>query len=67
MLCIQKKEFLKEMKTYSLDDAVDLLIGKKGTPKRDEFENELRLDLLKNAIQDGIDSGIAHDFVPKII
>ncbi len=39
------------MKTYSLDDLTDEYIGKKGTKKRDEFENELRLDLLGQAIK----------------
>src|SRR5690606_17975261 len=41
----------KGMKTYSLDEVTDKFIGKKGTPKRDEFENELRLDLIGNAIK----------------
>jgi HTH-type transcriptional regulator/antitoxin HipB len=39
------------MKTYSLEDLTDNYIGKKGTKKRDEFENELRLELLGNAIK----------------
>jgi len=39
------------MKTYSLDEVTDKYIGEKGTPKRDEFENELRLDLIGNAIK----------------
>lgn len=39
------------MKTYSLDEVTDKFIGKKGTLKRDEFENELRLDLIGNAIK----------------
>jgi len=39
------------MKTYSLEELTDKYIGKKGTPKRDEFENELRLDLLGCAIK----------------
>ena|SRR5690606_20415187 len=39
------------MKTYSLDELTDKYIGKKGTQKRDEFENELRLDLLGHAIK----------------
>jgi DNA-binding XRE family transcriptional regulator len=41
----------KEMKTYSLDKVTNKYIGKKGTPKRDEFENELRLDLIGRAIK----------------
>ena len=39
------------MKTYSLDKLTDKHIGKKGTKKRDEFENELRIDLLGHAIK----------------
>lgn len=41
----------KEMKTYSLEELTDKYIGKRGTKKRDEFENELRLDLLEQAIK----------------
>lgn len=41
----------KGMKTYSLEEVTDKHIGKKGTPKRDEFENELRLDLIGYAIK----------------
>lgn len=40
------------MKTYSLEDLTDKYIEKKGTPKRDTFENELRLDLLGRAIKE---------------
>ncbi len=39
------------LKTYSLDEITDKHIGKHGTPKRDAFENELRLDLLGEAIR----------------
>lgn len=39
------------MKTYSLEQLTDKYIGKKGTPKRDQFENELRMDLLGLAIK----------------
>lgn len=39
------------MKTYSLEELTDKHIGKKGTKKRDEFENELRIDLLGHAIK----------------
>jgi HTH-type transcriptional regulator / antitoxin HipB len=39
------------MKTYSLEVLTDKYIGEKGTKKRDEFENELRLDLLGKAIK----------------
>lgn len=39
------------MKTYSLEELTDKYIGKKGTKKRNEFENELRLDLIGQAIK----------------
>ena len=39
------------MKTISLEQITDKHIGKKGTPKRDSFENELILDLLGEAIK----------------
>ncbi|OFX61051.1 MAG: transcriptional regulator [Bacteroidetes bacterium GWA2_30_7] len=41
----------KKLKTISLDTMIDKHIGKIGTPKRDAFENELRLDLLGEAIK----------------
>ena len=43
-----KKEGLK---TYSLEEMLDKHIGRLGTPKRETFENELRLDLLGEAIK----------------
>lgn len=39
------------MKTYSLEELTDKYIGEKGTPKHNQFENELRLDLLGQAIK----------------
>ncbi|MDP1621382.1 MAG: hypothetical protein Q8M08_03495 [Bacteroidales bacterium] len=36
----------KPLKTISLEEVIDKHIGKLGTPKREAFENELRLDLL---------------------
>ncbi len=39
------------MKTYSFDKAKDKYIGKKGTPERDTYENELRLDLIGEVIK----------------
>ena len=40
-----------KMKTYSLDEITDLHIGKRGTPRREAFETELRLDLIGEAIR----------------
>ena len=39
------------MKTYTLDEVQDTLIGKKGTPERDRFEYELQMDLIGKAIK----------------
>ena len=40
-----------KFKTVSLDTMIDKHIGKRGTAKRDTFENELRIDLLGQAIK----------------
>ena len=39
------------MKTYTLDEVKDKYIGKRGTAKREKYENELRLDLIGYAIK----------------
>ena len=39
------------MKTYALDEVQDNLIGKIGTPERDRFEYELKLELIGQAIK----------------
>ncbi len=39
------------MKTYSLEEVTDQYIGKRGTTKRELFEQELRLELLGDAIK----------------
>lgn len=39
------------MKTYKLEDLTDKYIGEKGTKDREDFDNELRLDLLGEAIK----------------
>jgi HTH-type transcriptional regulator/antitoxin HipB len=43
-----KKQVLK---SYTLDEITDKHIGKRGTPEREAFEHELRLDLLGEAIR----------------
>ncbi len=40
-----------KLKLYSLDEITDEFIGKIGTPKRDAFEYELRLDVIGEAIK----------------
>jgi HTH-type transcriptional regulator/antitoxin HipB len=39
------------MKSVHLDTMIDRHIGKLGTPDRDAFENELRMDLIGEAIR----------------
>jgi DNA-binding XRE family transcriptional regulator len=41
----------KPLQTISLDEVTDKYIGKPGSPKREAFDNELRLDLLGEAIK----------------
>lgn len=40
------------MKTYTLDEVQDKLIGKRGTPDREIFEYELQMDLIGKAIKE---------------
>lgn len=39
------------MKSYKLNEAEDPLIGKKGTKERDEYEFELKLELIGDMIK----------------
>lgn len=39
------------MKTHTLDEVQDKLIGKIGTPNRDRFEYELKIDMIGQAIK----------------
>lgn len=39
------------MKTYTLEQVTDELIGRKGTSERDFFEYELQMDLIGKAIK----------------
>ena len=39
------------MKIYSLEELTDKYIGKKGVKKRDDFDNELRIEMLGQAIK----------------
>ena len=40
-----------KLKTVSLETMIDKHVGKRGTEKREAFENELRIDLLGYAIK----------------
>ena len=39
------------LKTYSLEEIEDEFIGPKGTPERDKYEYELKLDILGDMIK----------------
>ena len=39
------------MRTYTFDKVKDKYLGKRGTEKRENYENELRLDLIGHAIK----------------
>ncbi len=39
------------MKTYTLEEITDQLIGGKGSPERDAFEVELKAELLGYAVR----------------
>jgi len=41
----------RELKTVSLDTMIDKHIGKRGSEKREAFENELRIEFLGQAIR----------------
>ena len=41
----------KPLKTVSLETMIDKHIGKIGTPRRDTFESELKIELFGNAIK----------------
>ncbi|WP_337964932.1 hypothetical protein [uncultured Flavobacterium sp.] len=39
------------MKTYTLEEVTDEIIGKIGTTNRDQFEYDLQIDLTENVIK----------------
>jgi HTH-type transcriptional regulator/antitoxin HipB len=41
----------KEMKKYTLDQIKDEFIGKKGTPDRDQYEYDLKMEILGELIK----------------
>lgn len=48
----KRNNMKNEFKTVPLDKMIDKHIGKRGTIKRDAFENELNIDLLGQAIKE---------------
>ncbi len=45
------KEMKEELKQYSLDQITDEIVGKVGTEEREQFEFELKLDLIGEMIK----------------
>ena len=45
------KEMKEELKQYSLDEITDEIVGKAGTEEREQFEFELKLDLLGDIVK----------------
>lgn len=48
---VTKIKKIDQMKTYKIEEIKDRFIGKKGSLQRENYENELRLDLLGDAIR----------------
>lgn len=56
------------MKSYTLDQVQDKLIGKIGTPDRDIFEYELQMDLIGKAIkQTRLERNLTQEELGKLI
>jgi predicted transcriptional regulator len=49
---IYDKPMKNKLKTVSLDTLINKHIGKRGTVRRETFENELKIELLGNAIKE---------------
>ena len=58
----------KPLQQFSLEEITEKYIGKKGSPKRDAFENELRLDLLGEALrQTRMDRKLTQEELGKLV
>jgi len=56
------------MKTFTLDEVQDKLIGKIGTPDRDKFEYELQMDKIGIAIKQArIEQNLTQEQLGKLI
>ncbi len=55
-------------KTFTLEEITDKHIGQAGTPRREAFENELRLDLLGEAIKQArLDRKLTQEELGKLV
>jgi len=56
------------LKTFTLEEITDKHIGQAGTPRRESFENELRLDLLGEAIKQArLDRKLTQEELGKLV
>lgn len=56
------------MKTYTLNQVQDQLIGEIGTPQRDLFEYELKMDLIGKAIKETrIERNLTQEELGKLV
>ena len=56
------------LKTYSIEDVQDLIIGEQGTPEREKFEYELQIDLIGKAIkQTRMERNLTQEELGKLI
>ena len=56
------------MKTHTIDEVQDKLIGKIGTPERDRFEYELQMDLIGQAVkQTRLERNLTQEELGKLI
>lgn len=58
----------QSLKTFALEAITDKHIGQPGTPKREAFENELRVDLLGEAIKQArLDRKLTQEELGKLV
>lgn len=58
----------QRLKIFTLEEITDKYIGQAGTPKREAFENELRLDLLGEAIKQArLDRKLTQEELGKLV
>ncbi|MDO8994431.1 MAG: helix-turn-helix transcriptional regulator, partial [Daejeonella sp.] len=56
------------LKIFTLEEITDKHIGRAGTPRREAFENELRLDLLGEAIKQArLDRNLTQEELGKLV
>ena len=56
------------LKTFTLEEITDKHIGQPGTPRREAFENELRIDLLGEAIKQArLDRKLTQEELGKLV